>query len=151
VTVIQPFNEIVDFPCPGRAEKMVLDQRRKGYSAFWHSARLSSRLARVYADPGVKYVLLEAYWPWKSRLLLWLFIGGSIRRAKRAGIIDKLIVVLGTNTDRTDLWSYIPWCNDEKTLRAQTEYVKKSGAGIGMYVHWDMTENWFKTIDEVFR
>jgi hypothetical protein len=110
--------------------------------AVWHAARLSPELAAAYANSPISRVFLESYWPWRWPPLLSLFFKSNWKTAQQAGIVDRLVFVLGVNQNRKvdllhDPWSSIPWCDNEATLRVQLGYLKDNcpgSAGVGFYV-----------------
>ena len=113
---------------------------------MWHVMFLRRKVADFYRISGTDYILIEAYWPWKWRTLLWLFFRLSWNVAHKAGILDRVLFVLGINDNEQqrkkaikegDLWHLLRWANDERTMRAQLEYIKKrcpGMAGIGFFV-----------------
>ncbi len=116
-----------------QALSMLNKPKGKTVSIF-HSARLSMKLAKAYKEPKIDYIVIESYWPWKSQFMMWLFFKGNYRRAKRAGILNKIVFLLGINQNQPkikgDAWSNIPWANDVYTLFSQIGYVKTKMPGI---------------------
>ncbi len=131
------------------------------FIAIWQVVRLTKENAELYKDPEIDLIFIECYWRFKWQPLLWLIFKIAYNHAKKAGILNKLVISLGTNQDKPNFnilqpanWQgMMPWCNDEKTLRAQLDYLKKKCkgiAGVGMYVYNKITQPWFNTIDSVF-
>lgn len=125
--------------------------------AVWHSFWITKTFAKVYQKTNIDYILLESYWPWKSRFMLWLFFKLNYSKAKKYGFVNKLIISLGVNQnhpkfnlkDPSSWWSSIPWCNYEKTLDKQLSYIKEKCpgiAGIGYFIA-SISDDFLKTVD----
>lgn len=111
------------------------------FHALWNIVFVTGRFAK-FCKENVDLLLIESYWPWKCRPLLWLFFKINWYICKKHGILDKTIFCLGINDSKeyrksNDLWTRLPWANDEKTMRAQLGYIQKKcpgTAGIGWFV-----------------
>ena len=113
---------------------------------MWHIIFLRRKMADFYRISKTDYILIEAYWPWKWRAFLWLFFRLNWRVARKAGILNRTLFVLGINDNeqrrlesirKGDPWHLLRWANDERTMRAQLEYIQRrcpGMAGIGFFV-----------------
>lgn len=141
-------------------EKAILINKNNKKIIIWHSVHISKDLAKLYKNDNIDYIFVESYWPWKCRLLLWLFFKLNWHTCKKYDILNKLVYILGINQlnrpkfidalKTWNLWVWLPWCNNEKTLNKQLTYIKnkcKNIAGIGYFIT-SITPEFLKIVDE---
>jgi hypothetical protein len=128
------------------------------YIAVWHNAFISPFMASFYRK-YVDLVLFEAYWPWKSRFMLWLFF--KLNYLFCRSFKNRILFALGINDNKErrrnsiksgDYWHIIPWANDEKTQKIQAEYIMKEcpgTSGLGFFVQTGSSVEAVKSADKV--
>jgi len=142
----------------GRAKRrLATDGILGNLACVWHSVRVSKTSLKAYRKNLVDLVFVESYWPWKSRLMMWLFFGLNYRRAERMGIESRIVFVFGSHPghpkfnvrDVQHWWDEIPWADDLDVLTRQCEYVSshcRSIAGVGVFLIGSDQE-WLAKID----
>lgn len=116
-----------------------------GKVAIWMSMLLTPTFAKLCQDPNLDYLFLEAYWPFRSKILLWFVFRFSYLIARYYGVENKLVISLGVNQNHqlfnlhtpNNWWNQISWANNIKTVEAQLLYIKKKCkgiAGVGYFI-----------------
>jgi hypothetical protein len=112
---------------------------------MWNNTWVTPKAAKFFRE-YIDMIFIESYWPWKSRPMLWLFFKTNYHVVRKHGLLNRTVFILGINDDREkrkeslrdgDWWAYLPWANDEKTLRKQITYVRDrcpGTQGIGFFV-----------------
>lgn len=124
--------------------------------AIYHSVLLTPKFAKAYKN--LDLIFIESYWSWKSNFMLWLFFKINWHIAKKWGVLDKIVYLLGINQNPLKFnifkpitwWNSIPWTNDENTLNKQLNYIKEKcpdTAGIGFYVT-SSTQEYMEVVDK---